>query len=117
MGMASPRTGAPSMISYLPRVSTSVRLAEPLPVTSRRRISTSMYFSFMRTCRSGIVQVQFTKILRFQIHSEYMYDGGDEGWGEEPEHHRACKQWSVRLQGDDSWAAHVARSASAVRRV
>ena len=50
MGMLSPRTGAPSMISYFPSVSTSVRLAAPVPVTSRRRISSSMCFSFIRTC-------------------------------------------------------------------
>jgi hypothetical protein len=50
MGMFSPRTGAPSMISYLASVSLSLRAAEPAPVVSRRRISISMCFSFIRTC-------------------------------------------------------------------
>ena len=50
MGMFSPLTGAPSMISYLASVSLSFRAELPVPVCSRRRISISMCFSFIRTC-------------------------------------------------------------------
>ena len=49
MGMFSPLTGAPSMISYLASVSLSFRAELPVPVCSRRRISISMCFSFIRT--------------------------------------------------------------------
>lgn len=51
MGTASPRTGAPSMISYLASVSVSLCAPAPVPVVSRRRISSSMCFNLMRTCR------------------------------------------------------------------
>ena len=37
------------MISYLASVSLSLRADAPAPVVSRRRISISMCFSFMRT--------------------------------------------------------------------
>jgi hypothetical protein len=47
--MLSPRTGAPSMISYLAIVSLSLCAELPAPVVSRRRISSSMCFSLMRT--------------------------------------------------------------------
>lgn len=49
MGMFSPLTGAPSMISYFARVSLSFLAELPVPVCSRRRISISMCFSFIRT--------------------------------------------------------------------
>ena len=50
MGMFSPRTGAPSMISYFASVSLSFLAEVPVPVCSRRLISISMCFSFIRTC-------------------------------------------------------------------
>ena len=52
MGMFSPRTGAPSMISYLASVSLSFLAAVPAPVCSLRLISISMCLSFIRTCQS-----------------------------------------------------------------
>ena len=50
MGMFSPRTGAPSMISYFASVSLSFLAEVPVPVCSRLLISISMCFSFIRTC-------------------------------------------------------------------
>jgi len=64
MGMFSPRTGAPSMISYLASVSLSLRAAEPAPVVSRRRISISMCFSFIRTCAAPRVCRRFKHTIR-----------------------------------------------------
>lgn len=55
MGIFSPRTGAPSMISYLASVSLSFLAAVPVPVCSRRRISISMCFSFIRTWQPGSI--------------------------------------------------------------
>lgn len=54
IGMISPRTGAPSIISYFASVSLSLFALLPDPVDSRLRISTSMCFSFILTCRQRL---------------------------------------------------------------
>jgi len=65
MGMISPRTGAPSMISYFARVSDSLRALLPEPVDSRRRISTSMCFSFILTCKhTAAVEALYSSCLQ-----------------------------------------------------
>ena len=53
MGMISPLTGAPSIISYFARVSLSLFALLPEPVVSFRRISISMCFNFILTWRKG----------------------------------------------------------------
>jgi hypothetical protein len=50
------------MISYFASVSLSLRAEVPVPVVSRRRISISMCFSFMRTC-SASQQCQNQRVL------------------------------------------------------
>ena len=50
IGIFSPRTGAPSMISYFAKVSLSLLALLPAPVDSRRLISISMCFNLILTC-------------------------------------------------------------------
>ena len=60
MGIFSPRTGAPSMISYFASVSLSFLAAVPAPVCSLRLISISMCFSFIRTCEPRTDSADFS---------------------------------------------------------
>ena len=55
IGMTSPLIGPPSIISYLPIESVSVYVEGPLPVCSRRIISTSIYLILTRTSMNEIL--------------------------------------------------------------
>ncbi|VDP27792.1 unnamed protein product [Schistosoma margrebowiei] len=55
MGIDSPRTGAPSIISYFPTVSVSVKAVGPAPMVSRFNICISMFFILTLTSRKYIL--------------------------------------------------------------
>ena len=65
--MTSPLIGPPSIISYLPIESVSVYVEGPLPVCSRRIISTSIYLILTRTSMNEIFPKY--KHLSKDIHS------------------------------------------------
>eukprot|EP00962_Isochrysis_galbana_P043041 scaffold16258_cov141-Isochrysis_galbana.AAC.9 len=55
IGIDSPRTGAPSMISYLATVSLSLYAFAPVPEDSRLMMASSMCFILIRTSKKNIL--------------------------------------------------------------